>query len=332
LSWRHRRESKYNVQLVAAASPREDQARPVATTDKAGAPLEIIDLGQQAQLAALGQAQAAAPDLSPPERAGRALALAKDVERTRPMLFARPEFQLPLSVATRQAGREDKQRTLPKFSDATWAACAAAEQWLIDAKGPPPKKLLSVVTALDKPTLDGRLDEPLWQVAKPVALTGLVQGDEPLPAAAVLAFDNEFLYLAVSCKRAAGLGYEADSQPRPHDSDHAARDHVRLVLDVDRDYATWWELAIDHRGFPSASCAGDPTWNPQWFIAAGGDADWWTIEAAIPLAELGPKKPQVRDVWAVQVDRIVPSLGLASFSQPADVRIRPEGFGLLVFE
>jgi hypothetical protein len=107
---------------------------------------------------------------------------------------------------------------------------------------------------------------------------------------------------------------------------------VRVLIDVDRDYATWWELAVDHRGFPAAACAGDTTWNPQWFIAAAGDADWWTVEAAIPLAELGPRKPQVRDVWAAQVQRIVPSVGIASLSQPAGVRVRPEGFGLMVFE
>jgi hypothetical protein len=107
---------------------------------------------------------------------------------------------------------------------------------------------------------------------------------------------------------------------------------VTLLLDVDRDYATWWQLSVDHRGRPAASCFGDATWNPQWFIAAGGDEYWWTVEAAIPLAELGPARPKVRDVWAAQAQRVVPRHGLQSFSQPAAVTIRPEGFGLLVFE
>jgi hypothetical protein len=128
------------------------------------------------------------------------------------------------------------------------------------------------------------------------------------------------------------VDYTADNSPRPPDSDLAARDHVKLLLDVDRDYATWWELSFDHRGYPSTSCAGDATWNPQWFIAAAGDDDWWTVEAAIPLAELGPQRPQVRDVWGVQIQRVVPRLGVSALSQPAAAAVRPEGFGLLVFE
>ena len=67
---------------------------------------------------------------------------------------------------------------------------------------------------------------------------------------------------------------------------------MTLLLDVDRDYATWWQLSVDHRGRPAASCFGDATWNPQWYIAAGGDESWWTVEAAIPLAELAPHGPR----------------------------------------
>ena len=105
-----------------------------------------------------------------------------------------------------------------------------------------------------------------------------------------------------------------------------------MLLDIDRDYATYWQLSFDHRGYPAENCFGDITWNPQWFIAAGGDDQWWTAEVAIPLAELGPKKPQVRDVWAAGIQRVVPRLGLQSFTQPAAIQVRPEGFGLMVFE
>jgi hypothetical protein len=250
------------------------------------------------------------------------------------MLFARPELQLPLAATVRRASAQPAQRSValsvPDLSP--WKSCEAAEAWLLDSKGPPPKKVLSIVTALERPTLDGRLDEPLWQVAKPVTLTGTGNGGQELAAAAVLACDDEFLYLAISCQKAPGYEYVADSSSRPHDSDLSEHDHVTVLLDMDRDYATWWELSVDHRGFPAAACAGDPTWDPQWFIAAGGDERWWTVEAAIPLSELGPKRPQVRDVWAAQIQRVVPRVGLQSFSQPAAVRIRPDGFGLLVFE
>jgi hypothetical protein len=105
-----------------------------------------------------------------------------------------------------------------------------------------------------------------------------------------------------------------------------------ILLDVDRDYTSYWSLTVDHRGWPAESCFGDRTWNPQWFIAAGGNAEYWTIEAAIPLTELAPKRPQVRDVWAIGIQRVIPGIGLQSFTTPAAAEPVPEGFGLLVFE
>jgi hypothetical protein len=107
---------------------------------------------------------------------------------------------------------------------------------------------------------------------------------------------------------------------------------VTLLIDIDRDYASYFSLTIDHRGWPADSCFGDTTWNPQWFIAVAGVDQFWTAEAAIPLAELTPKKPQVRDVWALGVQRVIPRVTLQSFTKPASVEPRPEAMGLMVFE
>jgi hypothetical protein len=241
-----------------------------------------------------------------------------------------------LAAAQRHAATSAANRPLtegiPLNIHGVWSAAAAAEEWLKDGKGPVPKRVLSVVSAAEKPKLDGRLDDRLWQSAKSASLTGVSIDGNELPATAALAFDEEFLYVALSCRKAPQVDYSASRDPRPHDSDLSQFDHVSILLDVDRDYATWWELSIDHHGRPAASCFGDTTWNPQWFIAAGGDQDWWTVEAAIPLAELAAAPPKVRDVWAVQVQRVIPRHGVQAFSQPAAVNIRPDGFGLLVFE
>ena len=47
-----------------------------------------------------------------------------------------------------------------------------------------------------------------------------------------------------------------------------ADDHIALRLDVDRDYASYYELLIDSRGWSADRCWGDSAWNPEWFIAA----------------------------------------------------------------
>ena len=189
-----------------------------------------------------------------------------------------------------------------------------------------------MVTASEKPRLDGRLDDVLWKFAKPVSLKAAPGESDAYPAAAVLAFDEEFLYLAVSCRKAVGVEYASNTATRAPDIDLSSYDRVTLMLDIDRDYASYWRLTVDHRGWPEESCFGDKTWNPQWFIAAGGDELFWTIEAAIPLVELTPKRPEVRDVWAVGLERVIPRVGFQSFTMPAATEPHPEGFGLLVFE
>ena len=86
--------------------------------------------------------------------------------------------------------------------------------------------------------------------------------------------------------------YAADTQPRKHDADLTAHDRVEICLDIDRDYGSYWKLAVDSRGFTAESCFGDATWNPTWYVASGSDGQFWTFEAAIPLAELTPKAPK----------------------------------------
>ena len=44
-------------------------------------------------------------------------------------------------------------------------------------------------------------------------------------------------------------------------------DRVCLLLDVDRDYSTYYHLQIDQRGCTREDCWGDVTWNPKWYVA-----------------------------------------------------------------
>ena len=119
---------------------------------------------------------------------------------------------------------------------------------------------------------------------------------------------------------------------RPRDGDLSAHDRVEVFLDIDRDYCTYYRLAVDERGWTNDSCWGDATWNPQWFVAARREKGRWTAEAAIPLAELTGRPPQPRDIWAVGVQRTVPGVGFQSWTTPAAVTVLPDGFGYMVFQ
>jgi hypothetical protein len=180
--------------------------------------------------------------------------------------------------------------------------------------------------------LDGKLDDAVWRQAERADLASAQHDDSGWPAVVMLAYDAEYLYLAVTCRQALGAKYPAGEGPRPRDPDLSDRDRVDVYLDLDRDFATYYRFSIDHRGFTGEGCWGDRTWNPTWFVAAHTADGAWTVEAAIPLDQLSGRYPQVREVWAVGIQRIVPGVGLQSWTNPAAVEVMPEGFGYLAFE
>jgi hypothetical protein len=252
-------------------------------------------------------------------------------------VFAEPAVQFPLAVAQRESGLPRMaERFYMNFSRArphdAWWSCAAGEQWLVDPKSEPPKSICRVARCETRPRLDSRLDDAIWEKAQPVELRSLHRDDAEWPAAAQLAYDNEFLYLAVDCRRAPGSRDAPTKAPRPRDPDLSTHDRVELCLDLDRDWGTYYKLVVDHRGWVAEQCWGDKSWNPEWFVAARQADGSWTAEAAIPLVELAAERPQSRAVWAAGLQRVVPGVGFQSWTSPASTAVIPEGFGYLIFE
>ena len=147
---------------------------------------------------------------------------------------------------------------------------------------------------------------------------------------AALAFDDEYLYIAVVCRHPAGMKKDKLAV-RGRDMDLRANDRVSILIDLDRDYQTYYQLQIDQRGAVAEDCWGDRTWNPKWFVAVNSEETGWTAEAAIPLSELTGDVVVPGKLWAVNVVRTVPGKGIQAWSGPADVNPRPEGMGILTF-
>jgi TolA-binding protein len=321
IAWRQRQTTRSVVQAVAAGN-------------SAPGPFPVATAGTGA-VASDGSARpASAIERVGQERAGKALTLGRLIERSRPALHADPEFRFPLLTALRAQG-EMKQADLFFASLAKtagndpWGRCATSEQCLAQGRTEPPKLIVSCATATQRPKLDGRLDDELWRAARLVSLTG-AGGDSG--ADVVLARDDEYVYVAISCQKLPGGDYEPDAERRSYDADLTSRDRVEIHLDIDRDYASFWSLAVDCRGFTTDRVMGDATWNPTWYVASGGDAQYWTAEIAVPLSQLVSSGPKSGDTWAVGIQRLIPNVGLHSATHPASVDVRPEGFGLLRFE
>jgi hypothetical protein len=273
----------------------------------------------------------------PKSRAEQALALAREVEINRPDLFASPAVRYPLAAVYRQLGQDVQAQRFyaldPRGVDRdAWWSCARGEIWLLDRKGPSPKQLATCVCTKDRPHLDGQLDEALWKKCPPIVLSSPLGDDRAWPGTVMLAHDEQYLYLAIQCRQAPGVRYEATSQRRPRDPDLSQHDRVDVFLDTDRDYTTYYHLTIDHRGWAADASCGDRSWNPKWFIAAKTSDGIWTAEAAIPLAELKATIVPGKTIWALGLQRTVPGVGFQSWTAPAATTVVPEGFGWLGFE
>jgi len=269
-------------------------------------------------------------------RGERALTLGNLLQQTRPDLFTQPAIGFPLAAVQRQWQPRQAERFYAAQRNANardaWWACAQGEQWLSDPRGKPAKAVLHCRRAAARPYLDGKLDDAVWKEAEPALLHSPLEDDSNWPAKAMLASDREFLYIAVEAREAPTARYEPTAGPRPRDADLASRDRVELYVDLDRDYATYYRLAIDHRGWTAEDCWGDATWNPKWFVAAESADGSWTAEAAIPLDQLTGEAPQKGTAWAIGIQRIAPGAGFQSWNTPAAVEVIPEGFGFLLFE
>jgi photosystem II stability/assembly factor-like uncharacterized protein len=218
-----------------------------------------------------------------------------------------------------------------------WRDCLAAELWLANRTAMPvlPKALATCKLTDSRPLLDGKLDDACWANAKPLDLKAQTADDAKTfgteyKTSALMTYDERYLYIGLTCAHPAGKKAEPVAK-RTRDADLAGRDRVDILLDVDRDYQTYYRFQIDHRGALAEDCWGDKTWNPKYHVAFVATDAGWTAEIAIPIFELTGERPAHGKSWAVNVSRVVPGLGLQSWSGPADTDPRPEGMGLLQF-
>jgi photosystem II stability/assembly factor-like uncharacterized protein/tetratricopeptide (TPR) repeat protein len=262
-----------------------------------------------------------------------------------PVFTNDPSIQFCLNSARRNLGDVETARNwYAKFSsrqpDGPWRDAALAELWLLNRNGAPPKPVVQCRQADSRPFLDGKLDDKCWQDVKPLVLraaNGPREGDpkkrtwvDDYPTEVYLTYDKEYLYVGLVCRQPKEK-YVPPVSPRPRDADVRPFDRVSLLLDVDRDYSTYYHLQIDQRGCTCEDCWGDMSWNPKWFVAVHSEPGVWQIEAAIPFAELTADPVSLGKTWACNVARVVPGEGVQAFSLPADAQPRPEGMGLLMF-
>ncbi len=283
----------------------------------------------------------------------RPLLLEKSLATFGPLFVNDPATQFCLQAARRQLGDvQAAQKWYARFvanqPDGPWRDAAKAELWLLNRSGPPPKPAAVCRFTDTKPFLDGKLDDACWKNASVLRMTSagdtrkdippeVLQAREQLvkeyPTEVRMAYDKEYLYLAVRCFHPPEKQIPLN-KTRTRDADLRAFDRVSIMLDLDRDYSTSFHLQIDERGCVAEDCWGDRTWNPRWFVAVQSEPNVWVAEAAIPLAALTGDQVLPGRAWAFNAVRVLPGRGVQAWSLPAEVpeeSPRREGMGLLIF-
>ena len=269
------------------------------------------------------------------QREQQAEKLANAIQANQPDLYFEPMIRFPLAALHRRLGRTDEANAFwrtqaAKQTDRTWRSRAATELALTKADGRQQLSTHVCRVTKERPYLDGKLDEAAWG-ADPMTLAG-DRYSKQLATKVRWAWDDQFLFVAATCARSPESDRDPRSTPRQRDVDLSDRDRLTLCLDIDRDYATYWKLTIDERGWANDSLNHDRSWNPKWFFDTSTDHLSWSVEVAIPWDQITPEPPQPGESWAIRVDRLIPGVGRQEWGQSEQRQPERQQVGLLIFE
>ncbi len=264
-------------------------------------------------------------------------------------LVARPDVQLA-HFARRRALTELVGEPAPDTGPlqglttktwlAGWPQVAAQEFIMAGGQAERPAWSARARRSLEAPALDGIADDRCWQGTTSIELVDpflppVVSATEnKVTTQARFAYDDEFLYVFVSCPHVVSQATKEDNAkgPRRYDMNLDGTDHFVLQVDTDRDYASSSELAINRSGHTYDRCCQYSQWNPRWYVAVHESGTNWSAEFAIRLSDLTTRRPVAGSAWAFSAFRYVPNWGVQSWSQLRSTVPKHQGNGLLVFE
>jgi hypothetical protein len=165
--------------------------------------------------------------------------------------------------------------------------------------------------------IDGRLDEEVWQRARPATEFRQQDPDEGKPATqrteVRFALDGDALYVGARMYDTEGAAGVRTRLTRRDQT--TGGDDLTLIFDTFHDHAGRTVFGINPSGVKQdagqASPYADPSWDPVWSAATLVDSLGWTAELRIPLSQLRyPRDPE--QVWGMQIWRFVERLNETS--------------------
>ncbi len=183
------------------------------------------------------------------------------------------------------------------------------------------------------PTIDGVLDDPAWKSA--TLLRDFVELDASRrytpTTEALVTWDADYLFVGIRCEEPNMHSIRA----RMTERDQAVwrDDCVELFIDTNLDRTSYYHFAVNAIATVfDEERPGSAEWDADVTVAAVRGEDEWTVEIAIPLADLGGAEPG--DRWGFNVTRSRTTAGLraelSAWSPTYGRFLVPERFGELL--
>ncbi len=164
------------------------------------------------------------------------------------------------------------------------------------------------------PTIDGDLSDPVWAQTVPIEDFTQQSPDEGHPPSqrteVRILYDDQAIYFGIRCFDRYPAAIVAKLTRRDRDS---FSDNISLDLDTRGDHRSAWHFEVSAAGVQrdGIRTGDDPDaggidweWDATWQSAAGRDSRGWTVEIAIPLAELRYEAASTVP-WRMQIRRFI---------------------------
>src|SRR2546425_4471932 len=162
--------------------------------------------------------------------------------------------------------------------------------------------------------LDGRLDDPIWQIAPPATGlrqshpigTGVKAGDPATQRTEVrFAFDDAAIYVGARLYDDSGAAGVRTRLAR-RDAD-VSSDYIQVIFDTYHDHIGRLFFWVNPSGVKQDANGlgggGDPSWDPVWEVKTNIDSLGWTAEMRIPFSQLRYPETSEEQTWGLQIWR-----------------------------
>lgn len=208
--------------------------------------------------------------------------------------------------------------------------------------GPPPPVLPAVIARdfsgratvrairiSDDHTVDGRLDEPVYDEIAPMSDFVQVEPVEGAPATEKtevwVLFNDDQIYITFRCWDSAPESEWVLNEMRRDNNGIFGNEHIAFFLDTFYDRRNGGFFLVNAIGGRMDAQITDelhfnPDWNPVWDATAGRFEGGWTLEVGIPFKSVR-YRPTEAQVWGFQVRRFIRWKNEYSFLTPIPAAI-----------